>query len=84
LANTWTGDGLVPLTLNVTLVVAWISVEGIFPLTPGAEQDDHNGLLGGARSRARQVITRCNIGADDRDAERLTWLPTAILRPRFV
>src|SRR5271165_5551109 len=39
LANTWTGDGLMPLTLKVTLVVAWIAVEGIMPLTPRAEQD---------------------------------------------
>src|SRR5271165_2147388 len=46
LANTWTGDGLMPLTLKVTLAVAWIAVEGIMPLTPWVEQDDHNDLLG--------------------------------------
>src|SRR5208283_4573550 len=46
LANTWTGDGLMPLILKVTLVVAWMSVEGIISLIPRKEQDDHNDLVG--------------------------------------
>src|SRR5271166_2703868 len=58
LANTWTGDGLMPLTLKVTLVVAWIAVEGMMPLTPRVEQDDHNDLLGSVGSRRSRATGR--------------------------
>src|SRR5271166_1093400 len=62
LANTWTGDGLMPLTLKVTLVVAWIAVEGMMPLTPRVEQDDHNDLLGSVGSRRPRATGRSEDG----------------------
>src|SRR5271166_4838267 len=79
LANTWTGDGLMPLTLKVTLVVAWIAVEGMMPLTPRVEQDDHNDLLGSVGSRRSRATGRRGRWGARRP--RFAQIPTRRCRP---
>jgi hypothetical protein len=81
LANTWTGDGLAPLTRKVTLVVAWISVERMIPLTAGRNKTTRMAFSEGPGPGAAGDSSAADIGGADKHAERLTWLATAILPP---